>query len=560
MMPAPDAKPSYDTRKEVDFVIIGSGASGGVLARELAVAGFEVVVLEQGPYRTTKDFVHDEFKDFIRNDMTNHPSWSDPQTFRENENQQSVTMGGGALPPALYARTVGGASVHFSGNYWRMRPVDFKERSLLGEIAGTGFSDWPISYEELEPYYSMAEWEIGVSGAQGPFDPPRSKPYPLPPMPVKSSGVLLEKGALKLGLHPQPAPVAILSKAYRGRPPCTHCGFCMGFGCEMNAKSSTLASVIPEAEATGRCEIRPLSTVYKIHTNEQGRVSEVAYLDAQGNQHAQKAKAVVLAANGAETPRLLFMSESSRFPNGLANGSGLVGKYLMGNGHSVIHGEFENELNDWKSIQVTRIVHDFYDTDPARGFYGGGGIDGRPLVNATPLLHAMTVAGGGPPRWGSEFKKDLKRLFARHMGILNSTTSLPLASNNITLDPEVKDDKGRPAVRMTYRDHNDDLSMMKFLQDRAEEILDAAGAVSTQREAVAPQRFHAHLLGTCRMGNDPETSVVDRFHRSHEVPNLFICDGSSLVSSGRGQPTLTIQALAFRAAEHIAAFARRGEI
>lgn len=559
MMCAPDAPACFDTRKPVDFVIVGSGASGGVLARELSQAGFDVVVLEQGPRRTARDFGHDEFKTMFGGELTGHPSWPDPQTFRRDESETATAPGGG-LPPALYARTVGGSSVHFSGNYWRMRPLDFKERSLLGPMEGTGFVDWPISYEELEPYYSKAEWEIGVSGTPGPFDPPRSKPYPLPPMPVKGSGVLLERGASAMGWHAQPAPVAILSQPYRGRPPCSHCGFCIGFGCEMNAKSSTLVTMIPEAEATGRCEVRPMSTVYRIVTGANGRVEEVAYLDAQGQQHAQKARAVVLAANGAETPRLLLMSESSAHPDGLGNGSGLVGKYLMGNGHSVIHGYFEHELNDWKSIQVTRIVHDFYETDPKRGFYGGGGMDGRPLVNSMPALHALTEAGSGPLRWGREYKRDVRSGFNRHMGILSSTTSVPLARNNISLDPNLKDAHGRPAIRMTYRDHDDDLAMMQFLQDRGQEILDAAGALRTWREPVGPQGFHAHLLGTCRMGDDPATSVVDRFHRSHEVPNLFICDGSSMVSSGRGQPTLTIQALAFRAAEHIAGFARRGEI
>ena len=550
----------FNERDNVDFAIIGSGAAGGVLARELSRAGFHVVVLDQGPYRTASDFSHDELRVFVQGEMTHHPSWNDPQTHRQSSRDKAQAVNG--IPPALYSRTVGGASVHFSGNYWRMRPIDFKERSLLGSIAGTGFSDWPISYEELEPYYTKAEWEIGVSGAPGPFDAPRSKGYPLPPMPIKSSGVLLEKGARKLGLNPQPAPVAILSKPYRGRPPCGHCGFCMGFGCEMNAKSSTLVTMLPEAEATGRCEIRPLSTVFRIATNKAGRVSEVQYLDKDGQQHAQKAKAVILAANGAETPRLLLMSESSANPDGLANGSGLVGKYLMGNGHSVNHAYFEHELNEWKSIQVTRIVLDFYEADTGRGFYGGGGIDARPLVNGSPLMHALTIGGGGPMplRWGKAFKDEVLYGFNHHVGLLNSTTSLPVESNNITLDPELKDDQGRPAMRMTYRDHDDDLAMMKFLQDKSEEILSAAGAVKYWREPVEPQPFLAHLLGTCRMGDDPATSVVDRFHRSHEIPNLFICDGSSLVSSGRGQPTLTIQALAFRAAEHIARFARNGEI
>ena len=174
------AKPgvSFDTRKEVDFVIIGSGASGGVLAKELSTAGFDVVVLEQGPYRTAADFSHDEIRVFVQREMTRHPSWDDRQTFRHSESEKAVVDSGEGPPPALYARGVGGSSVHFTANYWRLRPLDFNERSLLGEISGTGFADWPISYDELEPYYSRVDWEIGVSGAPGPFDGPRSRPFP----------------------------------------------------------------------------------------------------------------------------------------------------------------------------------------------------------------------------------------------------------------------------------------------------------------------------------------------------------------------------------------------
>ncbi|NND45487.1 MAG: GMC family oxidoreductase [Xanthomonadales bacterium] len=557
---ANDRAVRFDPRKEVDFVIIGSGAAGGVLARELSVAGFDVVVLEQGPYRTAADFVgHDELRVMMQGELTSHPSWNDPQTHRHTEQDEAVIPGQG-IPAAFYARTVGGSSVHFSGNYWRFHEVDFKERSVLGEIAGTGFADWPISYRELEPYYTRVDWEVGVSGTPGPFDPPRSRGYPVPPMPVKSSGVLFERGAKQLGLHPEPAPLAILSQPHNGRPACVQCGFCMGFGCEVDAKSSSLAAMIPQAEASGHCEIRPLSTVFRIETNDAGRASEVAYLDAQGGQHAQKTRAVILSANGAETPRLLLMSESARFPHGLANGSGVVGKYLICNGHSVTQAAFEHPLNDYKSVQVTRIVHDFYDSDPARGFYGGGGLDARSFLDATPILHSMLGLPPDTPRWGAGYKQALRHYFTRKMAILGSTTSLPVESNNISLDPNLKDDQGRPAIRMTHRDHDDDLAMALFLQDRAVEILEAAGAEKIWRDPVAPSVGQAHLLGTCRMGDDPATSVVDRYHRSHEVPNLFICDGSSFVSSGRGQPTMTIQALAFRAAEHIAEFARKGEI
>jgi choline dehydrogenase-like flavoprotein len=559
-MTKPEGLPKFRTREAVDFVIIGSGAAGGVLARELSVKGFDVVVLEQGEYRTAADFNHDEMKVMYQNELMNHPGWNDPQTFRNNSQDTAVVSRGGQAPPALYARGVGGSSVHFTANYWRFHQSDFNERSLLGPMQGTGFADWPISYEELEPYYARVDWECGVSGQPGPFDAPRSRPYPMPPLPVKSSGVLFEQGARALGLHPQPAPMAILSQPHNGRPACLHCGFCMGFGCEADAKSSTLASMIPQAEASGRCEIRPLSTVFRIETNQAGRVTEVVYVDAAGQQQAQKARALILSANGAETPRLLFLSESGRSPDGLANSSGIVGKYLMGNAHSTTHAVFEQPLNEFKSVQVTRIVHDFYEHDPSRGFYGGGGMDARPYLDSTPIMHALSGLPPDKPRWGREFKQMLRHYYTRKMTILGSATSVPLERNNITLDPVVKDDKGRAAMRMTYMDHDDDLAMASFLQDRAVEILEAAGATEVWRDPVVGGTIQAHLLGTCRMGNDPATSVVDKFHRAHDVPNLFICDGSSFVSSGRGQPTMTIQALAFRAAEHISNFARRGEI
>jgi choline dehydrogenase-like flavoprotein len=211
-------------------------------------------------------------------------------------------------------------------------------------------------------------------------------------------------------------------------------------------------------------------------------------------------------------------------------------------------------------VQCSRIVHDFYASDPQRGFYGGGAIDARPLLNSTPVLYAMTCLPPDTPKWGPSFKKALAFHFTHNMTLLCSTTSVPMETNDITLDPQLKDRYGRPALRVTYHDHAHDLAMAKFLQDKAVQILEAAGAQKVWTWPVEPQSSGPHLLGTCRMGEDPRASVVDRFHRSHDVKNLFICDGSSMVSSGRGQPTMTIMALAFRAAEHIAAAARRGEV
>ncbi len=549
---------TFDTRDAVDFVIVGSGSAGGIIAKELSTKGLDVVVLEQGPYRKASEFTHDEVDVMLNNSLGGGGPAVNGQTFRDDETKTAVSPNGQSV--AQYAQTVGGSSVHFTANFWRFRESDFKERSLWGSIAGTNFSDWPISYEELEPYYTKVDWEIGVSGAPGPDDAFRSKPFPMPPMDINSSGALMEKGAKAIGLTPQVEPHAILTRAHNGRAPCIKCGYCMFYGCEVGAKSSTLAAMIPQAEASGHCEIRPESAVFRLATGADGKISEVMYYDADGNEQSQKAKAVVVCANGAETPRLLLMSASEQHPDGLSNSSGFVGRNLMFNAHSATLGLFEHQLNEYKGVQVTRIVHDFYETDPQRGFYGGGGIDARAFLSATPIIHSLTSLPPGTPRWGGEFKDMIGHSFTRTMTMASGNTSLPLDSNNITLDPNNTDQWGRRSIRVTYKDHPDDLAMASFLQERSLQILDAAGARRSWGWPVQPATNGNHLLGTCRIGDDPETSVVDRYHRSHEVRNLFICDGSSMVTSGRGQPTMTIMALAFRAAEFIAKAASSGDI
>jgi choline dehydrogenase-like flavoprotein len=526
-----------------------------VLAKELATNGFSVVVLEQGPYLRPFQFRHDEanayFGDGLIGRLADHP-----HSFRASADEEARPAS--FLPNLIYAKAVGGSSLHFAANYWRFRPVDFRERSLLGPISGTNLADWPITYEELEPYYAKVDWEIGVSGEPGPGDPFRSRPYPMPPMPIKSSGVLLRDGAARLGYTSQAAPLAILSRPHNDRAPCIHCGLCWGQACEVGAKSSTLAAMIPVAERTGRCEIRDRCVVTRIETALNGRVTRVIYVDAAGVEQAQRARAVVLAANGAETPRLLLASATGRHPDGLANSSGMVGKNLMFNGWSQTWGDFSERLNEHKSVVATRVVLDFYDSDPRRGFYGGGGIDAR--SSGSPLVWGIIdnpIPGGAT--WGLGFKAELARYPYMMMAATHST-SLPLETNTITLDPALVDAWGRPGIRVTYTDHGDDLATMRFLQDRAVEILEAAGAERVIPVPAAPSTISAHMLGTCRMGHDPATSVVNADHRAHDVPNLFICDGSSLVTSGRGQPTMTIQALAFRAADRITRLARAGDI
>jgi choline dehydrogenase-like flavoprotein len=553
-------QPKYKTSDEVDFVIIGSGAAGGVLAKELSANGFRVVVLEQGPYLTEADFTHNEIEVVNQNKLTNHPELQ-PTTFRKTPQDQAKPH-----RAFVYGRMVGGSSVHFTANYWRFHEIDFIERSKVGAIPGTGFSDWPIIYSDLEPYYTKVEWEIGVSGLAGasPFDPLRSKPYPMPPLPVKSSGVIFERAARKLGWHPFPAPMAILSQPRPGRSACVQCGFCESFGCEVGAKSSSLATVIRMAEKTGRCEIRPNCFVHRIETSASGLVTGAAYFDEKRSVHLQRAKAVVLCANGAETPRLLLLSANKQFPNGLANSSGLVGKYLMMNSGPSGMGLFEYPLNDYKGFAVSRVLHDFYELDPQKvGFYGGGGLDAR--FDLTPISFALNGYGSGgmppgTPLWGREFKAALAHNYTRTLEIVSHGTSLPVENNSFSLDPDLKDAWGLPALRMTYKDHPDDLKLGAFLHARIMELLDATDAKQKWASPVEEQDFAYHLLGTCRMGNDPKSSVINPDHRTHDIKNLFLCDGSSLVTSGRGQPTMTIAALAYRAADRINALARRGEI
>jgi choline dehydrogenase-like flavoprotein len=313
------------------------------------------------------------------------------------------------------------------------------------------------------------------------------------------------------------------------------------------------------AERTGRCEIRPNSYVHRIEMDSKGRVAGAVYFDEQKNSHLQKAKAVVVCANGAETPRLLLLSANKQFPNGLANSSGYVGKYLMLNSGPVVFGLFDEPLNEYKGFTVSRVLHDFYELDPQKvGFYGGGGLDAR--FDQTPIGFASGGLPPDTPGWGKEFKTALSHNYARTMEIFCHGTSLPVEQNSFSLDPDLKDAWGLPALRMTYRDHPDDLKLGAWQRDRALELLDAAGARKKWALPITEQEFAFHLLGTCRMGDDPKTSVINSDHRTHDVKNLFLCDGSSLVTSGRGQPTMTIEALAFRAADRITALARRGDL
>jgi choline dehydrogenase-like flavoprotein len=459
-----------------------------------------------------------------------------------------------------YGCVVGGGTVTYGGSSWRHLPWEFNEATTVGTVAGTGLIDWPISYQELEPYYTQAEWEMGISGQRinSRFVAPMSKDYPVPPVPMKASGALFKIGAAKLGWNVVAGPIAIITQPYQGRAACVNCGMCSGFGCHVRARSSSAVTMIPIAEKTGNCEIRVRSYVREISVDASGKVTGVVYFDANRREVFQKAKAVIVSANGSETPRLLLLSKSARFPNGLANSSGVVGKYLMLGGGANASALFEHPLNDYKGVVTGAGIVDFVETDPKRGFYGGGRMTARGFD--TPINYGLRGLQPGAPRWGAGYKKALIEEARHKMTVSCFVTQLPLETNRVDLDPDVKDDWGLPAMRITSTSHPDDFKCMEFFRQKSIEILEAAGAKKVWAGPVNDSRGGAHNRGTCRMGNDPKTSVVNKFHRAHDVPNLFIVDGSNLVTGGRNHPTMTIQALAFRAADNIIRAAKAGTL
>ena len=377
---------------------------------------------------------------------------------------------------------VGGSSNHFTANYWRLHEIDFHERSVLGGIAGTGFADWPISYQDLEPYYTKVEWEVGVSGlaSASPFDPPRTQAL----SDAAAAGEVLGRAVrarctqARLSSFSR-APghrLATLSWAWRVRT------LRLLHGLRLRDAGEVLGAVHDDSGSRGDRALRDSSEsyVFRVEINERGRTTGVHYFDRDKRENFQKARAVVVSANGAETPRLLLNSTSSRFPQGLANSSGLVGKYLMFNQGCPVHAVFEHELNEYKSVQVSRVLHDFYDSEPSRGFYGGGGIDAR--IGVEPVGWAL-ASGGELPRWGAPLKARLEA-FTHSMTSDGHCTSLAVESNSVSIDPTIKDPWGIPAIRITYKDHPDDLATSRFLQDRAFEIMQAAGAQKIWRDEV----------------------------------------------------------------------------
>ena len=512
----------YSEEETLDYVIAGVGAAGGVLLQRLARAGFKVAGIEAGPFwDTERDWVSDE-------GGSHQLYWED------------LRITGGKNPLALGANNcgkgVGGGSVHWAAFTPRFHPSDFEVHTRDGVGA-----DWPISYWDLKPYYELLELEMPVAGpAWFPWGDPHG--YAFGPHPMGGVGNTLIRGCANLGIGVSAGgPVAILSGSRGDRPHCIYRGFCIQ-GCKVGAKASTLITHVPDALANG-AEIRDRCMVSRIHHDRKtNRVTGVSYIDAGGSEHFQKAKAVIVSGYAIETPRLLLNSACEGYEGGLANSSDTVGRYLMAQAGNVILGRFDEPVRMYKAPPAHALTEEFYETDPKRDFARGFAIQ---TVGPLPIAFAkQMMAARGAWGWG------LRRLMMDYnhwsaFGMLGEI--LPWEDNRVTLAEE-RDQFGLRVARVSFNLRDNDKKLIEFGKNKTKEVMRAAGA-----QEVAQESRYAHLVGAARMGKDPSASVVDAFGRTHDIANLFVCDGSILPTQGSANPGLTIQALAARTADYLIA-------
>ena len=550
----------------VDVLLIGSGASGGVFAWHLSkLPGAKIVCLEQGDWtqpvpglteaeqRATSG--HPEAAAQRERIATPPPregvrEWRDGYPYDHTESYWRP----------LLANNVGGASVHYGAVWGRLLPSDFKVRSLEGVA-----DDWPINYWDLEPYYDMVDNTVGVSGVPGnPAYPPMMR-HLMPSHPLSQEAKILARGYTNLGWHWWPQESARITEPLNGRQPCaTDCEACDA-GCPAEAKNSSDVVFWPEAMHNG-VELRTRARVREITVNSQGLADGALYYDAEGRLVEQKARLVVVACNGIGTPRLLLNSKSNQFPDGLANSSGLVGKNLMAHPMHSVTALFENENVAPRRYRSNGVVSaEFYDGDPqrrgfARGFWWlAGGYTGPvraalgepPMPRATVAPAALQVGQPNSLRWGITHHAAFQEQYGHTVGTSMLFEELPLEENRVELHPTLTDDSGIPAPKLVYKKSENLEKMMTFGIERSEELLMAAGASRIVRSAPLAEGGAYHLMGTARMGNDPSKSVVDKWGRAHDVKNLFVIDGSIMVTGGSVVVTSTIQSLALRIADYV---------
>jgi choline dehydrogenase-like flavoprotein len=507
--------------EEADVVIVGAGTAGGILAKELAEAGMKVVLLEAGPlYDPQDDFASDELA------MTSL-GW---QETRIVDGQNPLMMGHNNS-----GRGVGGGSLHWTGVTLRFHDADFNARTLDGVA-----ENWPINYWDLEPYYHRIEREIAVSGPKyfpwGEFH----GPYPYPERePLSPNAYLFRNGCEKLGIESVVAPLSILSAPFEGRPPCINRGFC-NQGCMPNSKYSSLIVHIPKALKAG-LELLTNCMVTGVDLGSNGKAQGVTFVH-NGTTHRQRAKTIILSAFVVETPRLLLNSANAQFPDGLANSSGWVGKAVMPHSSYDVYGRFEDEIRLYKGTPVLATTQEFYRTDPNNDFVRGYTLHAH---GARPVSFAKAISQHeGGMLWGEELRRTMLD-YNHYARITMVGEVLPNPDNNVTLTNE-KDEYGLPRAKVTFSYGDNDMKVIDHAVEKMKAIMEAEGG--TPEFVVSDS---AHLMGGCRMGDDPQTSVVNSYGQTHDIPNLFVCDASIFVTSGAGNPTETVMALALRTADYI---------
>ena len=552
---------------KTDVVIVGMGAAGGVAALPLTNAGLKVIGLEAGGWLSPRDFAPDELRNGSRNwPQSVQKAATEAPTVRATENDTAVQGG----HPMMNA--VGGTTMHYWAQSWRLNPWDFnvvsatRERYGADRIpTGSTIEDWPLSYDDLEPYYDKVEYTVGISGQAGNvkgkknktgniFEGERQREYPMQPLRSSPFTELMSNAARELDWNPFQGPAAITTELFDGRPPCQYHGFCDKGGCHVKAKSSTAYSVIPKAVDTGNLQVVTFARVTQIVTDNDGKVTGVDYI--KGNEtFFQPAEVVLLASYAYENVRLLQLSKSRAFPDGLANNSAQVGRHYFSHHQGApVTALFDRDLHNWYGLPAQGVAIDEWADDnfdhSDLDFIGGANLWVH--TNRKPMSAAKMGTFGETRNWGSDWKAFIMKNADRTNSAYIQKTTLPYEDNYLDLDPVVKDPLGFPVTRITARYGDNEKRIAAYSQEKMEQWYREAGAIKVIKSGVGHlMGASTHAYGGTRMGLNSESNVVNEWGFSHEAPNLGILGGSVMGSSGSRNPTLTVQALSWRTAEYL---------